>query len=354
MSEDQGDNISPHVDAQTPAQVPPRENPTKINALKPTVIGSPSADEDTSRVKDIREEIAGIDHTQKGSISAQTSSHDDDEQDEIERAETPEAILRKNIEAARTAITALVEFAIAYGVDPQKLSFIDEAFDEQAFSVIPDRYFNQAYKDIRGLSEEQAANIGAITDSSHGTVFMRESTVGKTHYVIHESTHRVNFLGRKATGTPKIEVLFADDYFLDVDENGKLQISEDLKEIFESEEMPDMVGFVKQLAKDVDEGFTEWTARKAEELAAQRGTPLPIEKADHAYPLHVEVVDNSILGRIVNNLGCSPERAQAIVIETTLTGDLTLMREALGENFREMMEQFVDRPRGNEATRIDY
>lgn len=278
-------------------------------------------------------------------------STDRSEADEIKKS--PEELLKENIETARKAIVALVEFAIAHGVDPEKLSFIGDTFDESAFSILPDYMFNQAYKDLRGLTDEQASNIGAITDRSHGTVFMKESTTGKTHYVIHEAMHRADFLGRLANGTPKIELQLASDYFLNVGEDGKLEISDELKEIFEGEPIPDMVSFVRQIAKDAGEGFTEWTARKGEELATQKGTMLPVDEKDHAYPKHVEVVD-IILDKIVKNLGCSPERAQAMIIETAFTGDLTTLREGLVNNFREIMEHFVDHPRGNGAVHIDY
>lgn len=263
-----------------------------------------------------------------------------------------EQSLARSIEAGKTTVSSLTEFAIAHGVDQARLGFANDIFDEQAFFVVPDRMFNQAYQDIRGLTDEQANNIGAITDRSHGTIFMRESTTLKTHYVIHEGMHRARFLARQANSVPSLEAQLAGDYFLNVGQNGKLEVSEELKDLFPGESVPDFAGFVGQLARDADEGIAEWAARTGEELSAAYGSPLPVETSDHAYPQHVEVVEG-IQAKIVESLNCEPERATAILIDIALTGDLIQLRQILGEDFRSAMEQFFDHPRNNGAVHID-
>ena len=228
------------------------------------------------------------------------------------------AEIASQVEKSRETTEALVALAIQNGAEPSSFDHLEEVWK-------PESYYNAP-------TDVLPPNVKALTLAETGDVFIREDNSSDFHTIFHESIHRSAHLRRIRDENPPPAEIVAGLYGFTISPDGKTLQPLDpatLENIPEA----DREGFLENWREQVKaatnilvEGLTEWAVQRANGLKTADGQTINISKEERLYPLHTEVIDSL---REVS--GLDPQKADALLIETALTGDLRILNRGMGD-----------------------
>lgn len=249
--------------------------------------------------------------------------------------EVSSAELAEQVEASRKAVEALVEFALANGAEPSSFDHLQEVWKPEHYNSIP--------------SEEMPPNNAGLTIAETGDVFIRKDRTGNFHTVFHESVHRSAHLRRIRDNASQPAEIVAGLYGFTISPDGKSLEPLDAT-ILDAIPEADREGFLENWRQEVKmatnilvEGITEWAVQKANGLNTADGSVITISKDENTYPLHTDVIDT-----IHGAPGLEPQKADVLLIETALTGDLSRLAKGtegsltIAEVLSEFTPIFID------------
>lgn len=217
--------------------------------------------------------------------------------------------LTEQVEASRKAVEALVAFALANGAEPNSFDHLQKVWKSEHYNSIP--------------SERMPPNNAGLTIAETGDVFIRKDRTGNFHTVFHESIHRCAHLRRIRDNAPQPAEIVAGFYGFAISPDGKSlepldnTILDAIPEVNREGFLENYRQKIKIATKILVEGITEWAVQKANGLNTADGLAITVSKDENTYPMHTEVINT-----IHEVSGLKPQKADALLIEIALTGDL--------------------------------
>lgn len=202
------------------------------------------------------------------------------------------------IHDAQDAAKSLADYAISNGANPQNFAHINQTWN-------PDKFY---------ITDYVPRGAAALKEGFTNNILIGRAYTGRFKTIFHECIHRMCTVGASK----------GDSIFLSPGSN----IENELKAGFSQIEVPSYTQ-ISTNANKLDEGLTEWVARKAEGLTTRDGRTIQIPSEHKTYQDQVEGVEK-IVGAIMQHSGLSRQKAEAVVIEAAMSGDRSRLIESAG------------------------
>jgi len=261
----------------------------------------------------------------------QTINNQPEPQERIIPKENPADIFKKTLETSNQTMSVLVDFATENGVAAERLSHVVRVFEADGHILLPpiDTMRCELAK-IQGESD-RTRRTRALTARKTGEVFVPEEQAGSVHDIFHESIHRAAWLVDRQQGlgisTTDIVRKLASHYGIAITEDGRVDPnSEYIKQYAETdEEIKNLIEFFTETLRGetlrLTEGITEWTTRRARDIAREKGITIEMAEEDMAYDDEVQYVDE-IRTRLKEKEGLTDKVADAKVISAAISGNI--------------------------------
>lgn len=246
--------------------------------------------------------------------------------------ENPHELFRKTLETSRQTTDTLVGFATENGVVAERLSHVATVFVSDGHILLPPiETMRRELASIHGESD-RTMRTRALTARKTGQVFVPEEQAGSIHDIFHESIHRAAWLRDRQQGlntnTTDIVRKLASRYGITITEDGRVDPnSEYIKQYAKTdEEIKNLIEFFTETLKGetprVTEGITEWTTRRARDIAREKGITIEMAEEDMVYDDEVQYV-NEIRTRLIEKEGLTDKVADAKLIAAALSGNIS-------------------------------
>lgn len=228
--------------------------------------------------------------------------------------ETSSDVFKKTLETSQRTMNILVGFATENGIATERLSHVTRVFDPDGHILLPS--IETMKSDLAKIyGEDRTMGIRAYMSGKTGQVFVPQERGGNVHDVFHESIHRAAWLGDRQRGlntnTTDIIRKLASDHGMGIAEDG--EIVPNIKFLTES--------LMEEVVR-VTEGITEWTTRKARDIAREKGLTIEMADEDMVNNDKVQYV-NKVRTRLIERGGLSDKTADAELIAAALTGNIS-------------------------------